>query len=146
MINNFLECQNDGIHVIFRYITSQTDPYRAMGDLVGRPMARSTWEGSKEAEEQAEPLETQMPLASSFSKMDSPSMASKVNEAMDGRRFTGSPVRRVRGNFKTSWISLSRSMEIRGISSSKTAHRSFKAAASPTAPATFSVPERRFRS
>ena len=28
----------------------------------GRPMASSTWEGSRDAEEQAEPEEAQMPL------------------------------------------------------------------------------------
>ena len=61
----------------------------------GRPMASSTWEGSRDAEEQAEPEEAQMPLASRWSSRASPSTPSKTKEAVPGRRFTGSPVRRV---------------------------------------------------
>ena len=38
----------------------------------GRPMASSTWEGSRDAEEQAEPEEAQMPLASRWSSRASP--------------------------------------------------------------------------
>ena len=58
-------------------------------------MASSTWEGSRDAEEQAEPEEAQMPLASRWSSRASPSTPSKTKEAVPGRRFTGSPVRRV---------------------------------------------------
>ena len=55
------------------------------------PMARSTWEGSREPEEQADPVDAQIPSASRDSKMDSPSTNSKLMLLVFGRRGTALP-------------------------------------------------------
>ena len=52
-------------------------------------MARSTWEGSKEPDVQADPLDAATPKASNSSSMDSPSLNSKEMLQLPGRRSVG---------------------------------------------------------
>ncbi len=44
----------------------------------GSPIPKSTWDGSKDPDVQAEPDEPQMPSKSKFKRMPSPSMNSKM--------------------------------------------------------------------
>src|SRR3990170_6521782 len=48
----------------------------------GTPIAVSTWEGSREPEVQAEPLDADTPCRSSAMRIASPSMCSKQKEAL----------------------------------------------------------------
>ncbi len=57
-------------------------------------MAKSTWEGSKEPEVHAEPLEPQIPCLSSQINMDSPSINRKQKLALPGSLFCRSPFKR----------------------------------------------------
>ena len=59
------------------------DPWAA---VKGTPMARSTCEGSREPEVQAEPDEAQIPYSFIMSRMASPSMYSKERFTVLGRR------------------------------------------------------------
>ena len=68
---------------------------RAMS--AGMPMASSTWDGSSDAEVQAEPLEAAIPAASSRSSSASLSTPSITKLAEFGRRPSAGPVRRTRG-------------------------------------------------
>ena len=52
----------------------------------GQPMESSTWLGSSEPDEHAEPVETAMPLLSSCSSIASPSTPLMSSDAMLGRR------------------------------------------------------------
>ena len=64
---------------------SRRDP---LADLASRPMAVSTWEGSKEPEVQADPLEAQIPFISNRISKDSPSKNGKDTFTFPGRRFS----------------------------------------------------------
>ena len=55
-------------------------------------MARSTWEGSREPEVQAEPDDAQMPCSFIISRMASPSTYSKAILEVFGKRFLVSPL------------------------------------------------------
>ena len=54
----------------------------------GTPMARNTWEGSREPEVQAEPDEAQIPNSFIIKRMDSPSTYSKLILVVFGSRFS----------------------------------------------------------
>ena len=58
----------------------------------GTPMERSTWEGSREPEVQAEPEEAAIPKADIFKRIDSPSMNSKEMESVLGSLSVSSPL------------------------------------------------------
>ena len=109
----------------------------------GRPMASSTWDGSSEPVEQAEPVEAQMPFRSSISSRLSPSMHSMTKAAVPGRRLTA-----VAGQLTCaeSWPARRRSagragrVTPRRFSSQMLPSRARTASPRPTMPATFSVP------
>ena len=108
----------------------------------GRPMASSTWLGSREPEVQAEPEEAQMPLASSIISRLSPSTPSKEMLTVPGSRCSRSPLRRVWGRQRSSLMRRSVSSFLWARFSSRWETASSMATPSPTMPATFSVPAR----
>ena len=55
-------------------------------------IARITWEGSREPDVQADPLEAAMPILFSSSRIASPSMYSNAMLHVFGKRLPGSPV------------------------------------------------------
>src|SRR3990167_11310614 len=59
----------------------------------GRPIASRTWEGSKELEVQAEPVEAARPSISRFKSIDSPSIYSKDIFTLLGNRDLEWPLR-----------------------------------------------------
>ncbi len=61
------------------------------------PIATSTWEGRATPAEQAEPVDTSTPRASSSSSSESPSQPGKEKCALPGSRSTGSPLRTASG-------------------------------------------------
>src|SRR6478752_5582755 len=63
----------------------------------GTPMAVSTADGASEPAAHAEPLEQTTPRRSSSKSTDSPPVPGKQNEATDGSRSDGCPVRTASG-------------------------------------------------
>ena len=61
------------------------------------PVASKTWEGSKEPEVQAEPLEAAMPSISRSSKMDSPSTYLNEKLTLLANLLVGCPLRTTSG-------------------------------------------------
>ena len=107
------------------------------------PMASSTGEGASEPAAHAEPLEHNTPWRSSSSSTDSPLVPGKQKEATEGSRSVGWPVSSAPGTpASTASMNPSRRAATRPAGS----RGSVRAVASATAPATFSVPERRPRS
>ena len=111
-----------------------------------RPMASRTWLGSSEPLVQAEPLEAQIPYISRLKSRLSPSIPSMEMFTLPGRRFSRSPLRRVRSILRMLSISLSRRTLVRAPRSSMFCEAISIALARPTIPATFSVPARLPRS
>ncbi len=63
-------------------------------------MASSTWDGSRDPEVQAEPLEAQIPLLSSRIRSDSPSINWKLKLALLGSRVRGMSVKPAVGDLR----------------------------------------------
>jgi len=59
--------------VLYRLRLNRTDPWIALN---GTPIARSTWDGSKDPEVQADPEEAPIPSLLKRSRIDSPSTLS----------------------------------------------------------------------
>ena len=109
----------------------------------GRPVARSTCEGERDLESQAEPVETHIPASSRWSRSASPSMSSINMFALFGSLFSGCPLRYVRGMVsRIPLTSLSLSSVRRVFSFSLFSCASSRAFAIPTIAGTFSVPLR----
>ena len=62
-----------------------------------RPMASSTWDGSRDPDAQAEPVDTHMPFMFMDMSIPSPSMKSKLKFALLGSLCVGCPFRREYG-------------------------------------------------
>ncbi|MCY1238153.1 hypothetical protein D9M72_508770 [compost metagenome] len=107
------------------------------------PIASSTGEAASDPAAQADPLEHTTPCRSSSRSTDSPLVPGKQNEATDGSRSSGWPVSCAPGTpARTSRMNSSR----RAATCSCSGRTNDSAVARATAPATFSVPERRPRS
>ena len=112
----------------------------------GWPIASSTGDGSSVPELQADPVETAIPARSSAVSSVSPSQPSKATFKVLHTRGAFLPATRERGIPSAAACRRSRNAASRGASSGSEAAATESASASPTIPATFSVPPRRPRS